>query len=469
MKIISSIIQQPLCEEFTNLLDIFEKKNVSNRNFVLLKEPLSTKEVLEIVLAGNAELMLGYEQIEFFLYNGLKRGQEAESLEQEWISSMESLLELKNKFPENIKVFNTSFVLASPSKFFSEIECEIQELQTRNLCKPADSLFLFSLIRTLNHEEIKTILNYLEDLDSDINHLLKIEIDGRALTSGPSVAIENEHQFQPCGFHKDVNLQDARETLEPLNIAVLQIQSIQEELESKHSEYLKLENEVKKLKSELSLNLKANSVLKTTQEGLEIELKSLRALNDATQTKLFEREREITSLNTNITEDRKKFKSTVSKHQSIIDELKIHLVKQSKELEISKYYEIKNRRELLSIEKTFLHKYFYARKKISNKLNKNVYSEDDEKLLLHSDLFDLMWYLNRYPDVKHSGVNPVKHYLVSGVTEKRLPSLYFDTFWYLEKNKDVKESGINPLLHYIKYGFEEGREIRGVKGGNRKI
>lgn len=72
-------------------------------------------------------------------------------------------------------------------------------------------------------------------------------------------------------------------------------------------------------------------------------------------------------------------------------------------------------------------------------------------------VFDPQYYLNQYPDVKESGMNPLRHFLLHGSTEGRNPSDLFDTLYYLEKNPDVKASGVNAFLHFMKYGWREGR------------
>jgi hypothetical protein len=100
--------------------------------------------------------------------------------------------------------------------------------------------------------------------------------------------------------------------------------------------------------------------------------------------------------------------------------------------------------------------------------------------------FDRAFYLQRYPDVREAGLNPVAHYLRHGMAEGRKthrlfePEYYaaccpearkaetpllhfiatggrlgnphplFDCGAYLEANPEVGKRGINPLLHYLK-------------------
>lgn len=81
-------------------------------------------------------------------------------------------------------------------------------------------------------------------------------------------------------------------------------------------------------------------------------------------------------------------------------------------------------------------------------------------ILRNSLAFDARWYLQNYPDVAQSGMDPVRHYLNFGAREGRFPNPYFDTMAYLSANPDVRNEGINPLLHYILYGKKEGRPLR---------
>lgn len=80
--------------------------------------------------------------------------------------------------------------------------------------------------------------------------------------------------------------------------------------------------------------------------------------------------------------------------------------------------------------------------------------------ILKGGMFDQKYYLQNNPDVKASGMNPARHYLLYGGFEGRNPSGNFDSSFYLDQNPDVKASGLNPLLHYIRHGKDEGRPIR---------
>lgn len=79
------------------------------------------------------------------------------------------------------------------------------------------------------------------------------------------------------------------------------------------------------------------------------------------------------------------------------------------------------------------------------------------RLLQQSGLFDAGWYLESYPDVRESGVDPLRHYLDTGWREGRDPGPSFSSSAYLKGNSDVAALGVNPLLHFVEYGHAEGR------------
>lgn len=74
-----------------------------------------------------------------------------------------------------------------------------------------------------------------------------------------------------------------------------------------------------------------------------------------------------------------------------------------------------------------------------------------------SKLFDPVFYLAKYKDVRQADIDPVTHYAKFGWTEGRDPSEYFNTTYYLSNNPDIKEKNINPLVHFIRFGAHENR------------
>nr|VFJ43086.1 MAG: Glycosyltransferase, GT2 family [Candidatus Kentron sp. DK] len=90
--------------------------------------------------------------------------------------------------------------------------------------------------------------------------------------------------------------------------------------------------------------------------------------------------------------------------------------------------------------------------------------DKEVRLIEESGLFDRSWYLAEYPDVKETGMDPIRHYLWVGAALWRNPGPEFDIRAYLQANPDVKESGTNPLLHYAMTGKAENRSIGSLPG-----
>lgn len=87
-------------------------------------------------------------------------------------------------------------------------------------------------------------------------------------------------------------------------------------------------------------------------------------------------------------------------------------------------------------------------------------TSDEARMLKDSGWLDATWYVDRYPDVAESGIDPAVHYLEFGAMEGRDPGPKFDTNFYTKTYADVAASGINPLLHFIQHGQGENRKPR---------
>jgi glycosyltransferase involved in cell wall biosynthesis len=97
-------------------------------------------------------------------------------------------------------------------------------------------------------------------------------------------------------------------------------------------------------------------------------------------------------------------------------------------------------------------------KKEENDQNLNIDSSDEEILHIidQSGLFDTDYYLNKYPDIKRAGIDPLKHFIEYGWKEGRNPNALFDTKYYWESNCEVNKTGLNPIIHFINFGWKEG-------------
>lgn len=84
-------------------------------------------------------------------------------------------------------------------------------------------------------------------------------------------------------------------------------------------------------------------------------------------------------------------------------------------------------------------------------------TEVERSNIINSQYFNPGWYLERYPDVKNAGIDPVAHYVDGGWKEMRNPGPDFSTRVYLVRNRDVEVAEVCPLLHFINNGKNEGR------------
>lgn len=83
-------------------------------------------------------------------------------------------------------------------------------------------------------------------------------------------------------------------------------------------------------------------------------------------------------------------------------------------------------------------------------INKGEY-----KIIQESGMFCHDWFKSNYG--LDDGIDLIEYYLINNRKLGCNPSPYFDTTWYLEKYSDVKNSGMDPFVHYIKYGIYENR------------
>lgn len=76
-----------------------------------------------------------------------------------------------------------------------------------------------------------------------------------------------------------------------------------------------------------------------------------------------------------------------------------------------------------------------------------------------SGLFDKVFYLKTYHDVRVADMTPIEHYIKVGIKEDRKPNVNFDPIWYKNFYLDVKLNGAYPIVHYILFGIKENRFI----------
>lgn len=104
------------------------------------------------------------------------------------------------------------------------------------------------------------------------------------------------------------------------------------------------------------------------------------------------------------------------------------------------------------------HDVAYTRHKMTFSVAEEADRANALDLIRGSRLFNAKWYINTYPDVAESNVDPAEHYLIAGATENRSPGPDFDAEWYKSINPEAAHSSMNPLVHYLQFGQEQGFE-----------
>jgi hypothetical protein len=85
-------------------------------------------------------------------------------------------------------------------------------------------------------------------------------------------------------------------------------------------------------------------------------------------------------------------------------------------------------------------------------------------LVMESGAWDRLWYLQEYPDVRASGVDPLLHYLAQGTRELRSPGPLFDARWYSQAYA-AAGVGPHPLVHFLRCGSALGFKPRSDYAG----
>ncbi|MFT8676447.1 MAG: hypothetical protein ABF990_09315 [Acetobacter sp.] len=90
-----------------------------------------------------------------------------------------------------------------------------------------------------------------------------------------------------------------------------------------------------------------------------------------------------------------------------------------------------------------------------------AWNKKDIKTISESGLFDADFYSHDNTDAQQSGLDPIVHYVLSGVKESRNPNENFNTVIYYNLYRNVMGQNENPFAHYIRNNnhlmfFEKG-------------
>lgn len=199
-----------------------------------------------------------------------------------------------------------------------------------------------------------------------------------------------------------------------------------------------------------------------TKVDLEIELKATQLDKAQLEQSLAQEKKSSKEQSQNLTN---KLEQVEKENELIIQQL--HHVQEELEYQFISKSELAKQHSIVSSNKRDAETYSFWIKGLYHRAAKEHYKSNRRyrntlkkqiQLITQSSLFDEQWYLNTYPDLKGSIIEPALHYLLYGVAEGRNPSAGFNTMNYIFTYTDVAESGINPLLHFIKFGQAENRE-----------
>lgn len=70
-------------------------------------------------------------------------------------------------------------------------------------------------------------------------------------------------------------------------------------------------------------------------------------------------------------------------------------------------------------------------------------------------LFDVLFYLRQNPHL--DGLDPLTHYVMTGWKEGLKPNARFTPSWYIEQHPDVRRAKMEPLAHFLMHGLYEKR------------
>ena len=88
-------------------------------------------------------------------------------------------------------------------------------------------------------------------------------------------------------------------------------------------------------------------------------------------------------------------------------------------------------------------------------------ADRDVELIAESGLFDADFYAGT-DEARAMGLNPIEHYMKKGEASGLSPSKLFDPVFYVEAYPDLRGTDGCLLLHYMRYGKHEGRRARSL-------
>jgi len=370
-----------------------------------------------------------------------------------WNDKQQRILSIIKKTKRKFFVFNKSVIsLSAVLKHITTPE-EIIKKQVNINYKHNEILNIYLGLLYLWGKKYWRTLEYMDDISLRPKNVKPIKKSTFTLAADEKLASAvdfllglNNNNSKILFLEENINLRFNE--IATLTLMLQENQKLQEKQVSKNN---KLNEIVKINNTELKKDTFVLHEQNKSLEKLRKEVNSKNIANDKYQKKIIE-------LNTQLNESKKSLNCRFNELAVITDML------EKANREISKLQEkliaVNEKHE--RIKNSFSWKATAPIRALSNpvktkKEKNNKKLNESIELIRESIYFDSDWYLLQNPDVKNSGIDPARHYLLFGGFENRDPSTKFSNEIYFELHPDVKEKGINPLEHYIIFGVKENR------------
>lgn len=464
------------------------------------------KKIKAELKSDSQKIVIIYSTPAAVIASGLRSQIEPEQLVTQWTQQAEALVELFKTYQSNFVLANSNALKADISGLRKLVSMNKKERATFDiLSKEADAdIYTLSAHYMIdNNDSLKRQLVMLDactafneyseetcDIQTILNQQSEKEKQLEAELSKSQLALEQQQaevvvlQQSSEGLTKQV-AQEKEATIEAeakhsLDIEKLQntIKQLAQEKETivthLHSLQMNIESEYEKVQSLNDEKDTLNNVLKSTEFNLakqtkekELVVAKLNSLQESFESQSKQIQSlsvEKDKLNEALKNVQRDLTNQKEENELIIEQL--HFVQETFEESILDTNRLKTKTLNLEkqIERSESHQVWLVKELLaSHEVNAKSWSyrslmKKKIKTIKESGLFDEAWYLETYPEVAASKINPILHYLLYGAVEGKNPSPEFNTKNYLSIYFDVAQHGMNPFIHYISFGKKEGRK-----------
>ncbi|MDD2564680.1 MAG: class I SAM-dependent methyltransferase, partial [Salinivirgaceae bacterium] len=427
------------------------KNTVANKNEKIGKLDLTLKKFEDTIAHKNSKITLFEEKIQEFKETVQKRNSKIEVLLSK-IEDLRSSIDSKNdriliqqqkigEFDRTVAKRNDKIEKLEQRQI--EIERLLSEVQEKN-----NALIQVEEALRIEIEQKDSVIQSRERNSDNLNQLLQAKNSEIC-----EIGKENKH-------YQEKTVQQQKEIL----LLLQEVKALKSEIGSKSEAISELE-----LKSQLL----GNRLEKTSENVETLTQKSNKFIRLAQERKeriiaykltVERREDKIEKLSRQVEQFRKEARSRSNQQEKLVQKLD-HAKFVIKSLTNSFSWKITMPLRFIGKVIRFIFGILVLLAKITlftvtfrfGKTKKELRIIKHKRIIRKSGLFDIDWYLMRYPDVRKVGIDPIVHYLQYGALEGRNPNSSFDSNAYLEHYSDVVEAGINPLVHYVLFGKKEGR------------